>query len=837
MKTNFTIRRGKRFTIGKIVVAIILASAAAIIGLYGFCAYLLPLPEKITFTTQQTTKFFDQNGLLLHEILLEESGKKNLVNAKNIPLLTKNAFIAAEDKNFYRHGGIDLISSLRALTQNADAGRVVSGGSTITQQLARNLIGTEKERSWSNKLKEAAYAVRLENVYSKAEILEKYLNTVYFGNLAYGIESAARDYFGKSLTQLDLAETALLAGLPKAPSRYNPFRNLAGAQKRQEYVLDQMVVAGFITEEEAAAAKVEKLLFRWKKNDIRAPHFVYFVIGELEEKWGVRDLREAGWQITTTLDLSKQEAIEKIITAKLEPLRAKKVGSAAVLTVDLQKNTILTYTGSGNYFDTQNAGAVDMIQAQRQPGSALKPFTYLLALLRGRTLATVYQDVPTQFPTAEGPYTPRNYDLAYHGPVRMRAALANSYNIPAVKALQESGIATFGAFLNDLGISSLRAGADHYGLAITLGGGEVTMHELSEAYAVLARGGEKKNFEFIEKITDNVGNTIYQRPTTRKGENALGPLAEQQAYLITHALSDNQARLPAFGPANVLEIGRPAAVKTGTTRNFKDNWTFGFTPQILTAVWVGNADARPMENISGVDGAGPIWRATMDFLHKNEPMENFKRPTGLTEREICALSGKLKTPFCPQSLVELFISGTEPQETDNIYRPLPVIQAVNGDWRLWRQECGGKPQQKVYAFYPAESRQWAFENGIAQAPDRDCLGFKAAPEAGEGMKKDGADPDTLSTDLFALSNPRSGDRYTLEATLPDRFEAIPFKIDFGLTPSEVCYVLNGESVGCVQTTPFEFLWIPRRGRHELRAKIVKPDGSTFMTEKTVFEVR
>lgn len=835
MKPNLTLGGGKRFSFGKIAAATVLTTLIAAIGLYFFCAYLLPLPEKITFATRQTTKLFDRNGVLLHEILLEDSGKKKLVTAEEIPLLTKNAFIAAEDKNFYRHGGIDWISSFRALSQNADAGRVVSGGSTITQQLARNLIGTEKERSWSNKLREAAYAVRLETVYSKAEILEKYLNTVYFGNLAYGIESAARDYFGKSLTQLDLAETALLAGLPKAPSRYNPFRNLAGAEKRQEYVLEQMAAAGFITEEEAAAAKVEKLVFRWNKSDIRAPHFVYFVIGELEEKWGVRDLREAGWQITTTLDLPKQEAIEKIITAKLEPLRAKKVGSAAVLTVDLQKNTILTYAGSGDYFDTRNAGAVDIIQAQRQPGSALKPFTYLLALLRGRTLATIYQDVPTQFPTAEGPYTPRNYDLAYHGPVRMRAALANSYNIPAVKALQESGIANFGAFLSDLGISSLLEGADHYGLSLTLGGGEVKMYELAQAYSILARGGEKKDFEFIEKITDNLGKTIYERPPATKSKNAFDDLAEQQAYLITHVLSDNQARLPAFGTDNVLEIGRPAAVKTGTTRNFKDNWTFGFTPQILTAVWVGNADARPMENISGVDGAGPIWKATMDFLHKNEPIESFGRPSGLTEREICAASGKLKTPFCPQSLVELFIAGTEPQEADDIYRPLTVIQAINGDWRLWRRECGGQPQEKVYAFYPAESRQWAFENGIAQPPDRDCLGFKSAPEAGTPTK-DGAGQFS-DADFFAIANPRAGDRYTLEATLPDRFEAIPFKVNWGSTPWEVCYVLNQENLPCVQTTPFEFLWIPRRGRHELTAKITRADGSTVITDKTVFEVR
>lgn len=807
--------------------------AILVVLAYTFCSYFLPIPEKIRFSSSETTRIYDRNHILLYEILLDESGKKNLLSINDLPKNVINAFLAAEDKNFYHHGGIDPMGTIRALWQNYQANEIVSGGSSITQQLARNILGTEKERSLKNKIIESAYSIRFEHVYDKREILEKYLNSIYFGNLSYGLESAARDYFGKHVSQLDLAETALLAGIPKAPSYYNPFHNLDGAKKRQKYVLEQMVKENFITAEEADLAFNEKLEFRVNKYEIRAPHFVHFVIDELEKKYGADAVHTAGWSVTTTLDINKQEAIEKIIQQKLEYLQNMNVSNGAVLAVDLSTNSILAYVGSQNYFNKSIDGAIDMIQALRQPGSALKPFTYLLALINGQTLATIYNDIHTQFPTAEGPYTPKNYDLQYHGAVSVRKALANSYNIPAVKALNTVGVSSFIGFLNSLGINSLDAGASHYGLAITLGGAEVKMFELAGAYNVLARQGDLLEFEYLENITDSRGKVIFKR-NEREGKNILGVSGKQYAFLINSVLSDNAARLPAFGFANMLELSHPAVAKTGTTRNFKDNWTFGFSPQILTAVWVGNADASPMRNISGIDGAGPIWNETMEFLHRNLPVQNFVRPDGLINKEICAESGLLSTENCPNTVSEYFIRGTEPQKKDNIFEKKKVIMHNDGQWRNWLEGCEGEVKEKVFANYPAELKQWAFESGITQPPTEDCRGLKAAAVF-SGNYPNMDINDNSSSDQIA--NPTNGDSYFLDTIIPDNFETIPLRINLVNNPEKVCYTIDNENVGCASEMPFEYLWMPTRGQHSLFARIFLSSEKYVQTDKVQFTVK
>jgi len=716
----------------------------------------------------------DRHGRLLYEAIAANGSRHAPLPLAEIPLACRQATVATEDSRFYQHPGVDLLAIVRAAWTNWRGEGPFSGASTISQQLARNLYMTEDERgerTLRRKLREAWLAWRLERRYSKDELLALYLNTAYYGHFAVGIEAASQAYFGVHARELDLAQCALLAGLVQYPAGYNPLEYPEAARRRQATVLGLMVRDGYISAEQAAEAANERLAFASTPFPIEAPHFVMWVQGQLEDLLGIERVRAGGLRVTTTLDLDWQRQAEEIVRQRMAALRPcaagpypltacdrdadanRRIENAGLVALDPHSGAVLAMVGNPDYFDRAVSGAVNTTLALRQPGSAIKPLTYALVLdpqtaaAAGRrpwTAATLIADVRTVFITAEGqPYVPQNYDRKYHGPVMLRTALANSYNIPAVKALDAVGVPTLIELANRLGISWDRNAswlipahlADHpadrpaasgYGLALTLGGGEVRLLDLTAAYAAFANGGMRVTPLAIRRVETLDGTPLFDaEQAAATPPRVLDP---RVAYLISDILSDDLARRPTFGPGSALEIGRPAAVKTGTTTDWRDNWTIGYTPELVVGVWVGNADNTPMLGVSGVTGAAPIWRDFMTAVLRNTPPAAFPRPDGLKRVEICADSGLLpgdgdenpaevamtdavagQTPAtCPLRRYEWFIEGTEPTEVDRLHVRVAL------DTRTGMAATAATPPafvtHRVYWLLPEEYRDWAQEH-------------------------------------------------------------------------------------------------------------------------------
>jgi penicillin-binding protein 1C len=559
---------------------------------------LLPLPDALLKPSGESVHILDRNGQLLYELRKPTEGLRKPLRLSEVPEPFIAALLAIEDRSFYAHPGISARGILRALWQNISSGHIVSGGSTLTQQLVRNLLGS-RERTLLYKIKEAFFALKIEQKFTKDEILEMYINTASFGHQADGLAAASRTFFGKSPHELSVAECAFLAGLPQSPVSYDPFTHFSAAKARQERVLTALRETGKLTETEAEDARREPLTLAEDRIQIHAPHFVMWLLQEHPE------IAADAAPVTTTLDLNLQTEVERIVERNLAKLKDKNVTSAAVVVLDAHTGDILAMVGSSDYFNRDLDGAVNVAVSPRQPGSALKPFTYALALTKGDTAATTVADTEVQFFTQEGnPYTPRNYDFGYHGLVRYREALANSYNIAAVKVLERVGVQTLLTFLRAAGITTLTGSPEHYGLALTLGDGEVTLLELTQAYGIFPRDGR----------------TLTPRALVSDGEeDGTGIFDPKVAWLITNILSDQTARLPEFGEDGPLNFDFSVAAKTGTTRNSRDNWTIGFTPDVLVGVWVGNADNTPMKDTSGVTGAGPIFHDVMQEAVKAHP--------------------------------------------------------------------------------------------------------------------------------------------------------------------------------------------------------------------------
>ena len=686
---------------------------------YANIALSLPTPDELGARTTDfvSTKIYDREGGLLYELFDPQWGRRTKVSLDQISPYLIQATIATEDRNFYQHPGFDPVGIVRAVWYAITEREIVSGASTITQQLARNTLLSPVERSQrtlSRKIKEIILAAELTRRYPKDTILEVYLNEIFYGNLAYGIEAAAETYFGKSADQLTLAEAALLAGLPQSPALYDPYVNPDAAKKRQAVVLDLMVEAGYITPAQAEAAKVEKLELVSQRFSIRAPHFVMYVRQVLEEKYGSETLYKGGLRVHTTLDPRLQAIAERVTKEHVEALADKHVTNAALVAMKPDTGEILAMVGSVDFFNEEIDGQVNVALQLRQPGSSIKPVTYVAAFEKGWTPATLIWDVPTEFPDgANPPYKPKNYDNKFHGPVLLRTALGSSYNIPAVKALQFVGLPDMLAMAHRLGITSLNR--SDYGLSLALGGGEVTLLEMVGAYAVFANGGVRVPPVAIAWVEDSEGHIIeeYRVPL---GEQVISP---QHAYLITDILADNEARTPAFGPNSVLKLSRPAAVKTGTTDDWRDAWTIGYTPELVCGVWVGNSDNSPMDGISGVKGAGPIWHNFMEEALSDTPPRDFARPPGIVTAEICTLSGAKPSEVCPTRGTEIFVAGTEPNDPSQDFHQLVRICTVTG--KRATEFC---PEQvvveKYFEVYPEEYRWWAEEHGIEQPPADFC---------------------------------------------------------------------------------------------------------------------
>ncbi|MFA6017299.1 MAG: penicillin-binding protein 1C [Patescibacteria group bacterium] len=590
-----------------------------------------------------STHIYDRNNTLLYEIYREQN--RTPVNLKELPAYVAEATIAIEDKDFYRHQGVAIFSGIIRAVKEMIVSKNLQGGSTITQQLVKTSLLTP-ERTITRKIKEVILALWTEKIYSKDKILEMYLNQVPYGGSSYGIEEASKTYFGKKAKDLTLEEAALLAGLPQAPSVYSPYINPEAAEKRRNEVLNSMKNQGYIGEEQRVKSEKLKVDVLPPKTAIRAPHFVFYTKNQLENYYGIKTVEEGGLKVTTTLNNNIQQEVEKILKEELDKISYLNVTNGAILVTRPSTGEILAMAGSVDYFSQPN-GAFNVTTALRQPGSSIKPIMYSLALQKGFTAASILDDSPTVFNIAGSEsYRPVNYDGRFHGKVPLRYALANSYNIPAVKTLNTLGVNNFIDFASKMGIGTW-TDKSRYGLSLTLGGGEVTMIDMAEAFGVLANQGYKMPINYFQKIEDNEGNVLREMTNFKIRE--IDPAI---AYIISDILSDNFARSFAFGPGSALEIpGYKVAVKTGTTNDKKDNWTVGYTPEFLVTVWVGNNDNTPMNPYltSGITGAAPIWNKVMSYLLKNYGTGNkwYEKPDNVVEKN------------CYYGRVEYFVRGTE----------------------------------------------------------------------------------------------------------------------------------------------------------------------------------
>lgn len=644
----------------------------------------IPNPSRLTkYPAPVSTKILDRNGELLYDVYSDQN--RTPIKIQEAPKYLIQATVAIEDKNFYNHHGLDFMGILRA-GFNTLSGKRLEGGSTITQQLVKNALLADRSRNLQRKIREAILALGTEFVYSKDQILELYLNHAPYGGTAYGIESAAQIFFNKKTSELNLAEASLLAGLPQSPTKYSPFgANPDLAISRQAQVLRRMVEDGYITNDQAEEAKNTKLIFASRKTQLKAPHFSLMVRDSLVEKYGEDKVNLGGLRVTTTLDLSLQEYAEASLSAEIKKLKNMKIGNGASLVTKPITGEILVMVGSKDYFNTADDGNVNLTQRLRQPGSSIKPLNYAAGLLAGWTASTSFLDLPTCFNvTGQKQYCPKNYDNSFHGPVQMRFALGNSYNIPAVKMLALNGLNEFIATASAMGITTW-TDPSQYGLSLTLGGGEIYMTDLATAYGTLANSGVTVPLNPIIKVETYTGEILYDRNLEEEKKTNEGlkqnwetfwksqadlenrkirvSLPEEVAYIISHILLDNNARVGAFGPSSQLVIpGKTVSVKTGTTNDLRDNWTFGYTQDYLVASWVGNNDNTPMSYVtSGVTGASSIWNTLMKKVLKDQKDVFPAKPEGVESKDVCNNTGLLPTAenFC-ETRSELFVKGVNP---------------------------------------------------------------------------------------------------------------------------------------------------------------------------------
>lgn len=614
-----------------------------------------------------TTRIFDRHGNVLYEIA--DRGRRTIVTLDQVPSEVIQATIATEDNQFYANSGIDFGAIARAAWQNFQAGEIVSGGSTITQQLARLLLLEEEaryEQTFQRKLREALLAMQLNQRFSKNEVLEMYLNTVYYGNQAYGIGAAARIYFDKDVSELTLAESALLVGIPQAPNRLNPFVDPAAAVQRQGVVLNLMRRAGYIDDAALIAASAEELEFASaERRTLRAPHYVDYVRELLLERFGSDGTRQ-GLQVYTSIDLRFQELAEEIARAQVIQSGAEhNFSNAAVVILHPPTSEILAMVGSVDYYTEAIDGQVNMAVAPRQSGSAIKPVLYAAAFDRGWTPASVVWDAPARYPLARGQwYSPRNITGRFYGPLRLRSALANSLNVSAIKLLNALGIEPMLDTAQRLGITSLRQSANAYGLSLGIGGYEVPLLELTHAYATLANGGSYMPLAGVTEIRDGAGRVVY---TARPPDPPINGVAPSTAFQVTSILSDTRSRQLLFGQQSPLDTSRPAAVKTGTSDGWRDSITVGYTPYVTVGVWVGNSDSRLMREAPGYLTAGPVWHDIMEGIwadpalhaslgYANEPLPlevTANRPsTGVEAVAVCELGAGISVRNCPVAYAE-----------------------------------------------------------------------------------------------------------------------------------------------------------------------------------------
>ena len=767
-------------SLGLVATAAGVGVAGALVA-YAFLAPLDPLDERAPVAG---TLMVDRHGTLLARDSSE--GIRVPVALEQIAPLAVAATIAAEDQRFWHHFGVDPLAVASALGESlTDAGRP-RGASTITQQVARQLYLDDGSPALLRKAREALTAFQLEARYPKSALVEAYLNHVYYGRGAYGIEAAARVYFGVSARNLDLARASYLAGLPQLPGIYGEAADAGGALARQQYVLERLVATGAITGAQADEAAAATLGFVATVEPELAPHFTRMVEDELA---AIRpDLAgRPGLVVETTLDATLQREANRSVAAHLGRVADRNAGNGAVVALDANSGAVVVLVGSADFAE-EEAGQVNMAVALRQPGSALKPFLYGAAFEQGYTAATPLLDVPSSFATADGAFRPINYDHRFRGPTPLRTALASSLNVPAVRTLDDLGIEAFLEVAHRFGLRDFGA-AEAYGLAVVLGAAEVRLLDLTAAYGALAAGGLRAEPYTIERVrVAATGEVLYEREAPVR-ERAI---AAEHAFLLADILSDPFARAPAFGFHTALDTPFPAAVKTGTTSQFRDSWAVGFTPEHAVGVWVGNADGEPMIDLPGLEGAAPIWRDVMVAVSADRPERDFVPPPSMVSVTVCQPTGLLPGPHCPSPAGEWFIAGTEPGTTETYYL----------------RDAGGR----LVIDPPVEARAWAADAGLRLAGVADGA-------AGTGL---------------TIVQPARGAVLFLAPELPAQ-EAV-LRVSAPAAAERIEFLIDGELVGRASGPDARLLWELTPGVHTLRVVAVLASGGTE-TATTRFEVR
>ena len=707
---------------------IVLILAIAAIG-----SLFLPLPEKdFRKETVHSLRVVDRNGIVLREYLNDLQGRGQWKALAEFSPALLNATIAVEDRRFRHHPGVDPLAIVRALIDNIRAGKARSGGSTITQQVIRNIY--HHPRTLPSKIIEAWYALRLERMMSKDEILEQYLNRVPYGNQLIGAEAASRFYFDKPARDLAPAEAAFLAALPNAPSFLNPYANSEPALKRQQHILRIMAEQGRISPDEYSRAAQQRIVLVPPDVNFRAPHLVEMAAAEAVQFPGTAVVR-------TTIDYPLERSIEWLLKGHLKQLKSKNVTNAAAVVIENKTMKLLALVGSADYFNYAIQGQVNGALARRQPGSSVKPFTYGLAFEGPFTPADLIPDIPTQIPDEQGDYIPENYDRRYHGPVRVRTALACSYNVPAVRVLRRVGRENLLQRMLRAGLTTLDQPSSFYGYGLTLGNGEVSLFQLTRAYASFANGGLWQQAAYIESFetTDGLFATIPAESPRRL-------FSEQVSYLITDILKDPDARRPAFGHAFPFPF--ECAIKTGTTKDYRDNWTVGYTTEYTVGVWAGNFDGTPMKGVSGITGAGQIFEDIMTILHVKGDRDlppPFSVPEGLRMETICSASGKLPHSHCRKTIREWFVKDKVPSGRCDVHR---VFRFTNE---------AGESVAATFEIFPEEYREWVEEQRLASPPpDAKPLATVEIPGRAD----------------FALLAPQNGQIFKIDPILRNEYQTI-----------------------------------------------------------------
>jgi penicillin-binding protein 1C len=684
----------------------------------------------------------DRNGELLREVLSYDYKTSVWVPLEKIAPWFITATILREDKRFLFHPGIDVLALARAAFDNIRRRCIFSGGSTITMQVAKMALKLENRNVFS-KLLEMIFAFKLELWLTKEQILEIYLNRAPYGNQTYGVEAASRFYFGKDACQLSLAESCTLVPIPQAPSLLNPYRSADVLLKARDGILLLLMQRGFVDSLVYDIARNESLKLHDKGMYFEAPHFVDYLLTNT-----VRHTAGAT-RIITTLDAALQSDFQKLLFSTLESIKDHNVNQGAILVMDAHNGEILVMVGSKDYFDARE-GQVNACLAPRQPGSSIKPFLYALALESGMRLSDLLPDTLIEFRLADGTsFAPRNYSQQYHGPTRLREALASSFNVPAVFLIERLGIQRFYELLKSLRFDTIKEGWHHYGLSLSLGAAEVTLVELVNAYRVFACGGTFTDFQTI-RLTEGHSGELMRKHCEKI-------FSEEVAYLISDVLCDNAGRFKAFDVDNALRLPFACAVKTGTSKDYRDNWCIGYTTDYVVGVWVGNFDGAPMQGVSGISGAAPLFRNVMLELHRDKSPKVFKKPTTLQERTICVHSGDLAGPACVNVIGETYINGTEPRDT-----------------------CG------VHLFC-----------------EQDC------PATHPKLKKRNLAPNEIT-----IQNPSNGDIYSIDPHVSRESQRIKFQVMAGEEVRAVRIRIDGVEISD-EVNPFTYLWTPARGEHIL----------------------